>query len=134
MASNAKLYKHVMAQIFFSKNRKSIVDLLANGVPAGLNVVSDTWDSPIISPAFKCLDTELTGNEVIDVIRQEMTSLSSLGSVNSYFSVEVSALPESLQESLTTSGRCTVTDSQLLSCIKWTSGCNEDSLPQKDVD
>lgn len=123
-----------MAQIFFSKNRKNIVDLLANGVPPGRKVVLDTWDSPLICPSLKCLDTDLTGNEVIDVIRQEMTSLSSLDSVNSYFSVEVSALPESLQESLTTSGRCTVTDSQLLSCIKWTSGCNEDSLPQKDVD
>jgi len=123
-----------MAQIFFSKNRKNIVDLLANGVPPGRKVVLDTWDSPLICPSLKCLDTNLTGNEVIDVIRQEMTYLSSLGSVNSYFSVEVSALPESLQESLTTNGRCTVTDSQLLSCIEWTSGCNEDSLPQKDVD
>ena len=123
-----------MAQIFFSKDRKHIVDLLVNGVPPGRKVVSDAWDSPIICPTFKCLDTDLTVTEVINAIRQDMTSLSSLDSVNSYFSVETSALPTSLQESLTNNGRCIVTESQLLSCITWTLGYNEESLPQKDVD
>ena len=62
-----------MAQIFFSKDRKHIVDLLVNGVPPGRKVVSDAWDSPIICPTFKCLDTDLTVTEVINAIRQDMT-------------------------------------------------------------
>jgi len=123
-----------MAQIFFSKNRKKIVDLLANGVPAGLNVVSDTWDSPIISPKLNCLDIDLTEGEVVDTVRQHMTSLSSLDSVNYFFSIEVSSLPTPLQDSLIEEGRCFVTENQLLPCLQWTPGYDEASLPQKDVD
>lgn len=122
-----------MAQIFFSKNRKYIVDLLVDGVPPGRKVVSDTWDSPIISPKLNCLDTDLTENEVVDAVRQRMTSLSSLDSVNTYFSVEASTLPTSLQDSLAANGRCSVTESQLLSCVQWSEGYNETSLPQGDV-
>ncbi len=123
-----------MAQIFFSKNRKSIASLLADGVHSGGKMVVDAWDSALVCPSLNCLDIDLTEGEVINSIRQAMTSLSSLDGVTRYFSIEVSSLPTSLQNLLNTNGRCTITESQLLSCVEWATNFSESSIPQKDAD
>jgi hypothetical protein len=121
-----------MVQIIFSENKKYIADLMANGAHPGRKVVSDTWDSNIICPSLRCLDNDLTEDEVIHAIRQNMTSLSSLDTVSTYFSIEVSSLPVDLEGELAANGRCTVTESQLLSCVQWTPGFDEDSLIPDD--
>jgi hypothetical protein len=105
-----------MSQIFFDKNRGDIVETLENGRYAGTKVVSGSvWDGPIIAKNLQCLCTSNTVSDDVLAVKDQMTSsLSALDSIRTYFSIEVSALPTSVQDELTASGRASATESEFL--------------------
>jgi len=133
LEKNSNLYNHVMAQIFFSKNIKYIADVFEDGISTGRKVVEKSWDSAIICPTLKCLDIDLSKSELLLSVQQEMTSFSALPVVKNYFSIEVSALSDSCQESIDASGRCSVTESELLSSVVWSDGYDESVLSEEGI-
>lgn len=133
LEKNSNLYNHVMAQIFFSKDKKHISTVLEDGIPPGGKVVENSWDSAVICPRLNCLDSDLSKSEIVFSVQQEMTSFSALPTVQRYFSIEVSALNTSSQEAIDVSGRCFVNESELLSTVIWTEGYDESVLSDEGV-
>jgi len=119
-----------MSQIFFDKNMKGIVETLENGIYAGTKVVSGSvWDGPIIANNLNCLCTDNTVNgDVLAVDAQMTTSALDLNSIRGYFSIEVSALPSSVQDELTATGRGHATESEFLAAVVWADGWDEDAV------
>ena len=119
-----------MSQIFFDKNMKGIVETLENGIYAGTKVVSGSvWDGPIIANNLNCLCTDNTVNgDVLAVDAQMTTSALDLDSIRGYFSIEVSALPSSVQDELTATGRGHATESEFLAAVVWADGWDEDAV------
>jgi len=125
-----------MSQIFFDKNMKGIVETLENGIYAGTKVVSGSvWDGPIIANNLNCLCTDNTVNgDVLAVDTQMTTSALDLNSIRGYFSIEVSALPSSVQDSLTATGRGHATESEFLAAVVWADGWDEDAVLNEFVE
>ena len=125
-----------MSQIFFDKNMKGIVETLENGIYAGTKVVSGSvWDGPIIANNLNCLCTDNTVNgDVLAVDAQMTTSALDLNSIRGYFSIEVSALPSSVQDSLTATGRGHATESEFLAAVVWADGWDEDAVLNEFVE
>jgi hypothetical protein len=119
-----------MSQIFFDKNRGDIVETLENGRYAGTKVVSGSvWDGPIIAKNLQCLCTSNTISDDVLAVKDQMTSsLSALDSIRTYFSIEVSALPTSVQDELTANGRASATESEFLAAVVWTDGWDEEAI------
>ena len=106
-----------MAQIFFHND--CIVEVLENGVHAGSRVVDGTsWDDALQDNFLKCLDVSESKTEVIELVRDQ-ASLSALGTITEYFTIETSALPIPAQESLDLANRASVTASEMLSAVVW---------------
>ena len=106
-----------MAQIFFHND--GIVEVLENGVHAGSRVVNGTsWYDALQDNFLKCLDVSESKTEVIELVRDQ-SSLSALGTITDYFTIETSALPIPAQESLDLSNRASVTASEMLSAVVW---------------
>ena len=63
----------------------------------------------------------------------EFTSFSSLESIDNFFKINIDSLPLSAQNDLTARGRCSVNEDQLLSCITWVEGYDEDILSEMGV-
>jgi hypothetical protein len=126
----------VMSQIFFDKNLGNIVETLENGVYGGTKVVSGSqWDGPIIAKNLNCLCTDNTvAADVSAVDTQMTTSALDLDSIRGYFSLEVSALPSSVQDSLTATGRGHATESEFLAAVVWADGWDEDAVLNQFVD
>ena len=107
-----------MAQIFFHND--CIVEVLENGVHAGSRVVDGTsWDV-----------SESKG-EVIDLVR-DGASLSALGSVSYYFTVDKSRLPIPAQEGLDLSNRASVTASEMLSSVVWATDMHSNYVYERE--
>jgi len=125
-----------MSQIFFDKNLGNIVETLENGVYGGTKVVSGSqWDGPIIAKNLNCLCTDNTvAADVSAVDTQMTTSALDLDSIRGYFSLEVSALPSSVQDSLTATGRGHATESEFLAAVVWADGWDEDAVLNQFVD
>ena len=125
-----------MSQIFFDKNMKGIVETLENGIYAGTKVVSGSvWDGPIIANNLNCLCTDNTVNgDVLAVDTQMTTSALDLNSIRGYFSIEVSALPSSVQDELTATGRGHATESEFLAAVVWADGWDEDAVLNEFVE
>ena len=106
-----------MAQIFFHND--CIVEVLENGVHAGSRVVDGTsWDDALQDNFLKCLDVSESKTEVIELVRDQ-ASLSALGTITEYFTIETSTLPIPAQESLDLANRASVTASEMLSAVVW---------------
>jgi hypothetical protein len=133
LEKNSNLYNHVMAQILFSTKKKHIVSVLNDGTSPGNRVVEDSWDSDFICSALNCLDVNNTKNNVINLVVSEFTSFSSLESIDNFFKINIDSLPLSAQNDLTARGRCSVNEDQLLSCITWVEGYDEDILSEMGV-
>ena len=67
---------------------------------------------------MKCLDVHESKTEVIELVRDQ-ASLSALGTITDYFTVETSALPIPAQENLDLANRASVTASEMLSAVVW---------------
>ena len=119
-----------MSQIFFDKNLEGIVETLENGRYAGTKVVSGSvWDGPIIAKNLNCLCTDNTvAEDVLAVDTQMTTSALDLDSIRGYFSIAVSALPSSVQDELTATGRGHATESEFLAAVRWTDSWDEDAV------
>jgi len=106
-----------MAQIFFQND--SIVEVLENGVHAGSRVVNGTsWYDALQDNFLKCLDVSESKAEVIELVRDQ-ASLSALGTITEYFTIETSSLSIPAQESLDLANRASVTASEMLSAVVW---------------
>lgn len=125
-----------MSQIFFDKNLGNIVETLETGVYGGTKIVSgSSWDGPIIAQNLNCLCTDNTvAADVLAVDTQMTTSALDLDSIRGYFSIEVSALPSSVQDSLTATGRGHATESEFLAAVVWADGWDEDAVLNEFVD
>ena len=125
-----------MSQIFFDKNLEDLVETLENGVYGGTKVVSGSeWDGPIIAQNLNCLCTDNTvAGDVAAVDAQMTTSALDLDSIRGYFSLEVSALPSSVQDELTATGRGHATESEFLAAVRWTDGWDEDAVLNQFAD
>ena len=125
-----------MSQIFFDKNLEDLVETLENGVYGGTKVVSGSeWDGPIIAQNLKCLCTDNTVAEDVAAVDAQMTtSALDLDSIRGYFSLEVSALPSSVQDELTATGRGHATESEFLAAVRWTDGWDEDAVLNQFAD
>lgn len=125
-----------MSQIFFDKNLEDIVETLENGVYGGTKVVSGSeWDGPIIAQNLNCLCTDNTVAEDVAAVDAQMTtSALDLDSIRGYFSLEVSALPSSVQDELTATGRGHATESEFLAAVRWTDGWDEDAVLNQFAD
>jgi len=125
-----------MSQIFFDKNLEGIVETLENGVYAGTKVVSGSeWDGPIIAQNLNCLCTDNTVTEDVAAVDAQMTtSALDLDSIRGYFSLTVSALPSSVQDELTATGRGHATESEFLAAVRWTDGWDEDAVINQFAD
>ena len=125
-----------MSQIFFDKNLGNIVETLENGVYGGTKVVSGShWDGPIIAKNLNCLCTDNTvAADVSAVDTQMTTSALDLDSIRGYFSIEVTALPSSVQDELTATGRGHATESEFLAAVVWADGWDEDAVLNQFVD
>lgn len=62
------------------------------------------------------------------------TSALDLDSIRGYFSLEVSALPSSVQDELTATGRGHATESEFLAAVVWADGWDEDAVLNQFVD
>ena len=125
-----------MSQIFFDKNLEDLVETLENGVYGGTKVVSGSeWDGPIIAQNLNCLCTDNTvAGDVAAVDAQMTTSALDLDSIRGYFSLTVSALPSSVQDELTATGRAHATESEFLAAVRWTDGWDEDAVLNQFAD
>ena len=119
-----------MAQIFFHND--CIVEVLENGVHAGSRVVDGTsWDDALQDNFLQCLDVSESKGEVIDLVR-DGASLSALGSISYYFTVDKSRLPIPAQEGLDLSNRASVTASEMLSSVVWATGMDSNYVYQRE--
>ena len=119
-----------MAQIFFHND--CIVEVLENGVHAGSRVVDGTsWDDALQDNFLKCLDVSESKTEVIELVRDQ-ASLSALGTITEYFTIETSALPIPAQESLDLSNRASVTASEMLSAVVWADGMDANYIYSRE--
>ena len=106
-----------MAQIFFHND--GIVEVLENGVHAGSRVVNGTsWYDALQDNFLKCLDVSESKTKVIELVRDQ-ASLSALGTITEYFTIETSSLPIPAQENLDLANRASVTASEMLSAVVW---------------
>jgi len=119
-----------MAQIFFHND--GIVEVLENGVHAGSRVVNGTsWYDALQDNFLKCLDVSESKTEVIELVRDQ-SSLSALGTITDYFTIETSALPIPAQESLDLSNRASVTASEMLSAVVWADGMDANYIYSRE--
>jgi len=119
-----------MAQIFFHND--SIVEVLENGIHAGSRVVNGTsWHDALQDNFLKCLDVSESKTEVIELIRDQ-ASLSALGTITDYFTVETSALPIPAQENLDLANRAPVTASEMISAIVWADGIDANYIYSRE--
>tara|TARA_Y100000114_G_scaffold54194_2_gene49507 strand:- start:4504 stop:4872 length:369 start_codon:yes stop_codon:yes gene_type:complete len=119
-----------MAQIFFHND--SIVEVLESGVHAGSRVVNGTsWYDALQDNFLQCLDVSESKAEVIELVKND-ASLSSLGTITEYFTVEASSLPTSAQENLGLSNRASVTASEMLSAIEWAEGMDANYIYSRE--
>jgi len=119
-----------MAQIFFQND--SIVEVLENGVHAGSRVVNGTsWYDALQDNFLKCLDVSESKAEVIELVRDQ-ASLSALGTITEYFTIETSSLPIPAQESLDLANRASVTASEMLSAVVWADGMDANYIYSRE--
>lgn len=118
-----------MVQVLFCKDTNEISEVEEDGFFLGTAMVSGSWSGSVISPRICIIDTSGTVAEVTYEVQEAMTSsVSSLGTIETYFKVNTSGLAASSQSELSSVGRAYLTTSQFLSTLEWNTGYSEQRL------
>ena len=118
-----------MAQILFCKDTNEISELEEDGFFLGKAMVSGSWSGALICPYICIIDTSGTTDEITYEVQEAMTSsISSIGSISTYFKIDTTVLDASSQSELSTIGRTYLTTSQFLNAVEWNDGYSEQKL------
>lgn len=118
-----------MAQILFCKDTNEISEIVEDGFFLGTAVVSGSWSGALVCPYISIIDTSGTINEITYEVQEAMTSsVSAIGTIQTYFKIDTSVLDASFQSELSSVGRTYLTTSQFLNTLEWNDGYNEQKL------
>ena len=118
-----------MVQVLFCKDTNEISELEEDGFFLGTAMVSGSWSGTLICPYICIIDTSGTIDEITYEVQEAMTSsVSAIGTIETYFKINTSGLDASSQSELSSVGRTYLTTSQFLNTLEWNDGYSEQTL------